>query len=151
MKIKITYPLGEKGVHLDVYVVMRSGMKTYRVFEQIKVRQFVEQMKTCFSLYHFWPLTNSLGEKKETPVLYEIKEGIGGLAEKGFIKRGMALVMDDKISTGATINKAIGYVRQLGYSDDEIWVLAEAYFPPPEGEEWGTWDYKLARVNDFFK
>jgi len=151
MEIKVTYPLGEKDLYLDVFVVMRSGVKTYRTFEKITDPALLDQVCNRFSLFHFWPLTNSLGEKKETPALYHLKGEIGGLAEAEFSKRGLALVMDDKISTGATINKALSYVRRLGYPDEEIWILAEAYSPPPKGEMWGTWDYRLAKVTDFFK
>ncbi|MEN8129993.1 MAG: hypothetical protein ABFS45_07315 [Pseudomonadota bacterium] len=150
MEIKLSYPLAEKDVYLDGYVVMKSGMKTYRAVRKITAPELLEQLQNRFSFYHFWPLTNSLGEKKETPPLYDIRGGIGGLAEDGFSKQGLALVMDDKISTGATINKALNYIRLLGYCDDEIWILAEVYFPPPKGEMWGRWDYKLERAKDFF-
>ncbi len=150
MSIKLTFPLGAKGIHLDGYVIMKSGMKTFRALQQLAAPEFREQMAHRFSLYHYFPLTNSLGEKKETPPLHHVLGELGGLVESEFKKRGLALVIEDKISTGATLKKAIKYFQQLGYPDEEIWILAEVYYPPPKGEEWGKWDFKLAPLNEFF-
>jgi len=154
----IKSPLGNPDIHLDGFAVMNNGIHAVRYLQReggrrsFRGNESVEhQLGTRLSLYHFYPLLKSSGRERELPGLFYDVPNLGGISEPQFVKSGPAIVIDDAVSTGRTLGYVVRYLEHWGYSHDEMFVFAQRFFPPEDGERGlGTMmPYTLYHVSTF--
>ena len=126
MMKNVENPLGAEQTSLDGFVVMDSGKNALDRLYQSVHPDTQRQLAERFTVYNFFP------ERGET-------------LEEFHQKRGPALIIDDVIHEGNTLQTVVRFLLSLGYSTEEQFVFAQRFFPGEEARE----SYHVAPLSDY--
>lgn len=134
-------PFGDPGLSLDAFVVMSKGENALRHLTRCTRNshyagdpEIKRQLSNRLFVYHFYPFSDDYGVREQHISLFFELCGIGGIAEQEFMRRGPAVVVDDVVSSGRTLQGVVQFLSHVGYQYDEIFVYAQRCFLPEEGK-----------------
>jgi len=136
---------------LDCFIVLENGGEW--AMQYIKEHPLYLQ-NTIFTnkkrnYYHYNPpITIGWGLRPRENYAKSFSTNIFGyLREEDFQKRGKALIIDDNIDTGLTLNFTRRFLQQKGYSENEIFVFGKEQYGNLKIEKLSFYQNKVRETN----
>lgn len=151
-------PFGDPGLSLDAFVVMSKGENALRHLTRCTRNshyagdpEVKRQLSNRLFVYHFYPFSDDYGVREQHISLFCELYRVGGITESEFTKRGPAVVVDDVVSSGRTLQGVVQFLLYLGYGYDEMFVYAQRCFLPKEGDEGrdSLWPYRFVHITAY--